>query len=152
MKSGTEGGPCHGSGDRRRPLTADERVQTQAKPMPDLWWIKWHWDRFSRQRHSTNDPHSFIQLSPTLYNLRTRQRRWEVTSADSYSERPGFKSPPGDRLSWMGLAQFCPLPQCECLDSTFKYITTISFQILSTLLITLSHTTLLTCVVEITVS
>jgi hypothetical protein len=30
----------------RRPLTADVRVRSWVKSMWDLWWTKWHWDRF----------------------------------------------------------------------------------------------------------
>jgi hypothetical protein len=30
----------------RRPLTTEARVRTQVKSMRDLWWTKWHWDRF----------------------------------------------------------------------------------------------------------
>lgn len=33
-----------------------------------------------------------------------------VTSDDSYSERPGFKPPPGDRLSRTGLSAVLPIP------------------------------------------
>jgi hypothetical protein len=30
----------------RRPLTAEARVRARVIPCWDLWWTKWHWDRF----------------------------------------------------------------------------------------------------------
>jgi hypothetical protein len=30
----------------RRPLTTEARVRSEVKSMWDLWWTKWHWDRF----------------------------------------------------------------------------------------------------------
>jgi hypothetical protein len=30
----------------RRPLTAEARVPRPGQTMRDLWWTKWHWDRF----------------------------------------------------------------------------------------------------------
>jgi hypothetical protein len=30
----------------RRPLTTEARFRSQFKSMWDLWWTKWHWDRF----------------------------------------------------------------------------------------------------------
>jgi hypothetical protein len=30
----------------RRPLTAEARVRSRGQSMWDLWWTKWHWDRF----------------------------------------------------------------------------------------------------------
>jgi hypothetical protein len=30
----------------RRPLTAEARVRSRGLSMWDLWWKKWHWDRF----------------------------------------------------------------------------------------------------------
>jgi hypothetical protein len=30
----------------RRPLTAEARVRAWVNPCGDLWWTKWHWDRF----------------------------------------------------------------------------------------------------------
>jgi hypothetical protein len=44
----------------RRPLTTEARVRSQVKSMWDLWWTKWHWDRFfSEFRFS---PVNFIPL------------------------------------------------------------------------------------------
>jgi hypothetical protein len=31
---------------RRRSLTAEGWVRSQGQSMWDLWWIKWHWNRF----------------------------------------------------------------------------------------------------------
>jgi hypothetical protein len=31
----------------RRPPTAEARVRSRGQSMWDLWWTKWHWDRFS---------------------------------------------------------------------------------------------------------
>jgi len=39
---------------------------------------KWHRYGVFRQCLSTNDPYSFIHLSPTLCNLGDRKRRWEL--------------------------------------------------------------------------
>jgi hypothetical protein len=33
----------------RRPLTAEARVRSRVRSMWDLWWTKWHWDRFFSQ-------------------------------------------------------------------------------------------------------
>jgi hypothetical protein len=30
----------------RRPLNTEARVRSQVKSVWDLWWTKWHWDRF----------------------------------------------------------------------------------------------------------
>jgi hypothetical protein len=47
----------------RRPLTAEARVRSWGQSMWDLWWTKWHWDRFFSkylgfpcQFHSTRAP------------------------------------------------------------------------------------------------
>jgi hypothetical protein len=47
----------------RRPLTTEARFRSQVKSMWDLWWTKWHWDRFFSelsvfpcQFHSTGAP------------------------------------------------------------------------------------------------
>jgi hypothetical protein len=46
-----------------RPLTAEARVRSRVKSMWDLWWTKWHWERFFSelsvfpcQFHSTGAP------------------------------------------------------------------------------------------------
>jgi hypothetical protein len=47
----------------RWPLITEARVRSQVKSMWDLWWTKWHWDRFFSevsvfpcQFHSTGAP------------------------------------------------------------------------------------------------
>jgi hypothetical protein len=47
----------------RRPLTVETRVRSRGQSTWDLWWTKWHWDRFSpstsvfpSQFHSTGAP------------------------------------------------------------------------------------------------
>jgi hypothetical protein len=47
----------------RRPVTTEARVRSQVKSMWDLWWTKWHWDRFVSELsvfpcrfHSTGAP------------------------------------------------------------------------------------------------
>jgi hypothetical protein len=58
-----------------RPLAVKDRFQSQGSSMWDLWWVKWHWNRFFSthfgllcQDHSTTVPHvCFIHQSPRLH-------------------------------------------------------------------------------------
>jgi hypothetical protein len=52
----------------RRPLTAEARVRSRGQFMWDLWWTKWHWDRFFPEYFGFFLSISFHQCSITWKN------------------------------------------------------------------------------------
>jgi hypothetical protein len=67
--------------------------------------------------------YSFIHLLFPLYTFLTQvmeHHRWVVNTPASYSG-PGFKSWPGDRLSWLEFSWFSSVPPGKCwLGEYFK--------------------------------
>jgi hypothetical protein len=62
----------------RRPLTTEARVRSQIKSIWDLWWTKWHWDRFFSELsvfpcrfHSTGAP-LIVKIGKTTAHLHHR--------------------------------------------------------------------------------
>jgi hypothetical protein len=55
----------------RRPLNAEARVRSRGQSMWDLWWTKWHWDRFS-PRVLRFSPVNFIP--PVLHYKEKRKK------------------------------------------------------------------------------
>jgi hypothetical protein len=92
----------------------------------------------TRDRLSQQDFHSFLIPSkppqlPSMYLLciiwyhltpTTQSTPRSVSTRVSCSEGPGFKSEPGDRLSWLWFFVFLLSPSRQIPDSALNYATT----------------------------
>jgi hypothetical protein len=66
----------------RHPLTAEARVRSWGQSMWDLWWTKWHWDRFFSEYFSFPLSISFQQCSIK----REKQKKKPSLSSSSFSQ------------------------------------------------------------------
>jgi hypothetical protein len=62
----------------RRPLTAEARVRSRGQSMWDLWWTKWHWDRFFPKYFGFSLSISFHRCSITWKSGKTNHLHHRV--------------------------------------------------------------------------
>jgi hypothetical protein len=55
----------------RRPPTAEARIRSRGQSMWDLWWTKWHWDRFFPEYFGFPLSTSFHRCSITRKRTKT---------------------------------------------------------------------------------
>ena len=69
LQAATISEQCHSSGSSQRPLTAEDRAQSQASP-------RGVYELSLRYCHSTIVPSPSFHLQPTLYTASNRQRHY----------------------------------------------------------------------------